>query len=246
MLGRRRLPGHGNASVFQSTTTQPPINPPVRPGVELTQTQAPSLSGTWKLEPLAPECRGLAGSSGGASGCSDGISPRIVCGQSLSIEISAEAIKVQRIVNREARTMVFPLDGSPVKHPLPRCRNFPPDDPAAAKLIEAEMAKAEGLFVAGSDDMTTRATRDGSAVVLHTSHTTLHRVDGTPPWSTVEQTHRLSLSPLGHLIVETDRTFTDRSPRTDRTKSKVVYARTKAFDLLLHGHSRTAPVQALR
>ena len=240
-----KLPVHRNGSVFQSATAQPPINAPVRQGVELTQTQGPSLSGIWKLEPLAPECRGLAGSSGGASGCPDGGGAKVVCGDNMSLDIDANSIKLQRVVNRETLTMVFPpdgspvrhdetltmvfpLDGSPIRHQLSPCRNMTwPTDPATAKYLHAELEAAKQELEPGSNDMTTRASRDGGVIVLRSFYKVAQLLDGNPPLLSIDQTQRLGLSPLDHLVVETDRTATEYTGRIIKTKSRSVYTRTK-------------------
>ena len=201
-----------------------------------TPTPIPALSGKWTLDPRAVECRAGAGASGiGASGigagCGDGGGAKDVCGENLSIELSADAIKLQRVVNGETLTLVLALDGSPVKRPVPPCRERKaPTDPVIAKLMERELAAVKEHIVAGSDDMTTKASREASRVVLRSSYSTGRGVNGDPPWLVIEQTQRLSLTTLGQLVVDTDRTATETTGRVIKTKSRLVYARAKAFD----------------
>jgi hypothetical protein len=155
-----------------------------------------------------------------------------VCLEGLSIELSAEAIKLQRVVNGETVKIVLPLDGSPVRHPLPSCRDRKaPTDPAISKLMERELAAFKESVVAGSDDMTTKATREGSQIVLRSSNTASRHVTGEPPLFVIEQTQRLSLSPLGQLVVDTDRTFTETTGRVVKTKGRLVYGRKKVIEL---------------
>ena len=153
----------------------------------------------------------------------------MICGASISIDLAAEAIKIERGADGEPLRLTFPLNGAPVKHPLPYCRTRP-TDPAVAKLRDAELAAFKKLIVPGSDDMTTSATRDGSAVVIRSSNTSPRQIDGPPPALAIEQTQTLSLSSLGHLVVDTDRTSTDSAGKVTKTKSRLVYVRTKGFD----------------
>ena len=123
--------------------------------------------------------------------------------------MSGTFIKVERVVNQETLSMVFPLDGSPVRHPIPVCREL--------QLNDAMMAERaillERLSKSGFDKMTTRATRDGARIVIRSSF-------GTAT-STQERTQVLSLSALGHLVVETESAMNGFKGRTER----MVYAR---------------------
>jgi hypothetical protein len=107
--------------------------------------------------------------------------------------------------------------------------------------MEQELDAVKQLHKPGSDEMTTRAAREGGQIALRSSYTTLLNVNGEPPWLVIEQSQRLSLSPLGQLVVETDRIATEKTGRITKSRNRLVYARAKTFDWLidqLSGNSR--------
>jgi hypothetical protein len=194
----------------------------------VTVVQTPSLSGSWTVDYQAPQCRGGAGAAGIGAGCSDGGGAKVICGATISIDVTKDAIKVERPLNGQTLKLTFPLDGSPVRHPVPLCRNITAStDPARARLMEQDMEKYRSTVEPGSDDMTTRATREGIEIVLRSTNSTARRLDGRPPYMVIEQTQRLSLSALGHLLVDTDRTATEVTAGVVKTKLRLAYARTK-------------------
>jgi hypothetical protein len=150
-----------------------------------------SLSGKWVVEPRAPQCLGGAGASGQGGGCSDGGGAKVLCGDALSIDIRGTSITIERIANGEKLTMMFPLDGAAVQHVMPVCRELRQDEAAKAERD----VLMQRLSERGFDRMTTRATRDGTLIVLRSTF-------GTET-STLERTQVLSLTTLGHLLVET-------------------------------------------
>ena len=183
--------------------------------------QTPSVAGQWKLDPTAPQCQGFG------PGCSDGGGAKVLCGDNLSIEITATAITLQRVVNDETLKLSFPLDGTAVRHPIPSCRNRNlPTDPAMTAALQREMDALKAVVEPGSDDMTTKATRDGSDIVLRSTSATPTE-KGVQPWLVTEQTQRLKLVPSGHLVVDTERTSTEKTGRVIPSRSRLVYSKGK-------------------
>jgi hypothetical protein len=168
-----------------------------------------AISGNWIVEPRAPQCLGGAGASGQGGGCRDGGGAKVFCGEALAIKVSGALIQVERVVNGEKLAMAFPLDGSPVRHAIPICRELRQNDAMAAE----RSILMERLAQSGFDKMTTRASRDGARIVIRSSF-------GTAT-STSERTQVLSLSTLGHLVVETESTLNGVKARPERA----VYAR---------------------
>jgi hypothetical protein len=162
-----------------------------------------AMSGRWIVDHRAPHCV--------ESGCSDGGGAKILCGESLTIQMRQTFMKIERVVNGETLSMEFPFDGSPVKHPIPVCREFRDND-----AVMAEVAiLMERLAKSGFDKTTTRATRDGATIVLKSS-------SGTAT-STSERTQVLRITALGHLVVETESALNGFKSSTGR----MVYARIK-------------------
>ena len=135
--------------------------------------QAPTMSGQWTVEPSAPQCKGGAGASGLGGGCGESGAAKVLCGDTLTIEVTTDAIEVERLVMGEPKKMMFPLDGSATKHVMPYCRVSQPTG-RLKELINAELAiRSERLASEGLDDkMTTAATRDGGTIVLRSSVST--------------------------------------------------------------------------
>ena len=160
--------------------------------------QMPTLSGKWTDDPRAPQCQRGAGANH-TGGCADDGGAKVLCGENLTIDLVPDAIKIERLIGSETMTVLLPLDGTPVKHPVPFCRPPQPPNTERERLRNAEIALGnERLAAAGLDNrMTTTASRDGSNVVLRSSFRT--------PTGTREQTQKVSLSMLGQLVVETDK-----------------------------------------
>ena len=178
--------------------------------------QQPSISGEWKFDPLATRCAPGVGCSYQTGGS------RVVCGESLSIEIAAGSVTIQRHINKKNVKLSFPIDGSPIRHEETVCRDLPAD-PEKAALLQREIDALNALVEPGSGDMTTRATREGAVIVLRTDYATATE-RGTPPQLTIQETQRISLDATGHLAVETDRTA-NNGKNDIKSKTRVVYSR---------------------
>jgi hypothetical protein len=148
-----------------------------------------AMSGKWVADPRAPECFSV-GRSGG-SGCGDGGGAKPLCLNALTIELTDNSIKIERVVNEETLTLVFPLDGSPVKHPISYCRELPQDPIMKIdRAIFMERAAAVGW-----DKMTSSARREGAKVIVRSHY---GAQDGG-----ADYVQAISVTLLGHLMVET-------------------------------------------